>query len=265
MAGAPTDRPRRHCEPCLRRLPFEVESDYLPIRLLASSFLPCGNRAGDARGVLVLLDHLVAGGAANNLPGGTAGNHLLTNSVDNGTPGGGPRGGQGNHLPANSLDGATRPTQAAGRCTGAPAPMRRAEGPPPMATPMQQAATVAAQASLTRMNRQETDEVGWLHGEDVQRRPPFGMPKGIVLLATPEGWCHSVLTEGGGTLCGRLTGVPAETDLAEAQAAVAAVVVGLAHDFHEADVDVAWDPPREPGSWTARAALAAPPRDDASR
>ncbi|MGW8981570.1 hypothetical protein ACWGQ9_02800 [Streptomyces parvus] len=41
-----------------------------------------------------------------------------------------------------------------------------------------------------------------------KRRAPFGMPKGIVLLATPECWRHSVLTEEGGTLCGRLTGLP---------------------------------------------------------
>ncbi|MGW0964687.1 hypothetical protein [Streptomyces sp. NPDC002516] len=82
------------------------------------------------------------------------------------------------------------------------------------------------------------------------------MPTSIVLLATPEGWRHSVLTGEGGMLCGRLADLAADTDTAEAQAAVAAMVVGLAHDFHGADVDVIWDPPREPGSWTARIALA---------
>ncbi|MFF9120499.1 hypothetical protein ACF09Y_33860 [Streptomyces massasporeus] len=41
-----------------------------------------------------------------------------------------------------------------------------------------------------------------------KRRPPFGMPKGIVLLTTPEGWRHSVLTVEGGMLCGRLADVP---------------------------------------------------------
>ncbi|MFJ8827473.1 hypothetical protein ACIREE_37635 [Streptomyces sp. NPDC102467] len=73
------------------------------------------------------------------------------------------------------------------------------------------------------------------------------MPKGITLLATPEGWRHSVLTEEGGMLCGRLADVPANTDPAEARAAVAAIVVGLAHGVHETDVDVTWDPSREPG------------------
>ncbi|MET8134164.1 hypothetical protein ABZV24_19790 [Streptomyces sp. NPDC005251] len=85
------------------------------------------------------------------------------------------------------------------------------------------------------------------------------MPKSIALLATPEGWRHSVLTEEGGMLCGRLADVPANTDPAEARAAVAAMVVELAHDFYEADVDVTWDPPREPGSWTAQVTVAATP------
>jgi hypothetical protein len=74
------------------------------------------------------------------------------------------------------------------------------------------------------------------------------MPRSIVLLATPAGWRHSVLTREGEMSCGRLTDVPANIDPAEARAAVAAMVVGLAHGFHEADVDVTWDPPREPGS-----------------
>ncbi|MFD5570300.1 hypothetical protein [Streptomyces cadmiisoli] len=85
------------------------------------------------------------------------------------------------------------------------------------------------------------------------------MPMGIVLLATPEGWRHSVFTVEGGMLCGRLADVPVNTAPAEARAAVTAMVVGLAQDFHEADVDVTWDPPREPGSWTAQVTVAATP------
>ncbi|MFD3841744.1 hypothetical protein ACFWWC_36665 [Streptomyces sp. NPDC058642] len=90
-------------------------------------------------------------------------------------------------------------------------------------------------------------------------RPPFGMPKGIVLLATPEGWRHTVLTVEGGTLCGRLADVPVNAGPAEARAAAAAMVAGLAHDFHEERVDVTWDPPRDPGSWTAQVTVAAAP------
>ncbi|MFJ9113889.1 hypothetical protein [Streptomyces sp. NPDC102283] len=89
-----------------------------------------------------------------------------------------------------------------------------------------------------------------------KRRPPFGMPKGIVLLATPEGWRHSVLTVEGGMLCGRLADVPVATAPDEAQAAAATMVMGLAHDVHGVHVDVTWDPPREPGAWTAQVTLA---------
>ncbi|MBK3624239.1 hypothetical protein JHN59_05170 [Streptomyces sp. MBT49] len=93
--------------------------------------------------------------------------------------------------------------------------------------------------------------------QEKKRRPPLGMPKGIVLLATPEGWRHSVLTAEGGMLCGCVTGIPVDAGPAEARAAVAAMVVRLAHDFHEERVEVTWDPPLEPGSWTAQLTVAA--------
>ncbi|MGW7096337.1 hypothetical protein [Streptomyces sp. NPDC054874] len=85
------------------------------------------------------------------------------------------------------------------------------------------------------------------------------MPKSIILLATPEGWRHSVLAADGAMHCGHLTHVPVDASSTEARAAAAAMVVGLAQDFHEARVDVTWDPPREPGSWTAQVTVAASP------
>ncbi|MFG3551843.1 hypothetical protein [Streptomyces sp. NPDC047725] len=85
------------------------------------------------------------------------------------------------------------------------------------------------------------------------------MAKGIVLLPTPEGWRHDVPTVDGGMHGGRLTDVPVNAGPAEAQAAAAAMVVGLAHDFHKTRVDVTWDPAREPGSWTAQVTVAASP------
>ncbi len=85
------------------------------------------------------------------------------------------------------------------------------------------------------------------------------MPKGVVLVATPEGWRHSVLTVDGEVLCGHLAEVPVNADPAEARAATAAMVVGLAHDVHQAHVHVTWDPHREPGSWTAQVNAAATP------
>ncbi|MGW1995227.1 hypothetical protein [Embleya sp. NPDC001921] len=83
-----------------------------------------------------------------------------------------------------------------------------------------------------------------------------GVPKGIVLLATPDGWRTSVLTGEGGMICGRLR-VPGDTDPRDARAAAAVMVAELARDFHGVEVEVTWDPPREPSSWTARITVAA--------
>ncbi|MCJ0874965.1 hypothetical protein [Streptomyces sp. AP-93] len=82
----------------------------------------------------------------------------------------------------------------------------------------------------------------------------LGIPKGIVLLATPEAWRFSVLTLEGGVLCGRLD-VAINTNPEDARAAAAAMVTGLARDFHDTDVEVHWDPPPEPWSWTAQVTL----------
>ncbi|MFF8480928.1 hypothetical protein ACGFZG_27135 [Streptomyces antibioticus] len=79
------------------------------------------------------------------------------------------------------------------------------------------------------------------------------------MLATSDGWRLSVLTLDGGMFCGRLADVPLDAGPAEARAAAAAMVVGFARDVHDVRVDVTWDPPREPGSWTGHVTVAAPP------
>ncbi|MFJ8584858.1 hypothetical protein ACIRD2_09380 [Streptomyces sp. NPDC093595] len=88
-----------------------------------------------------------------------------------------------------------------------------------------------------------------------EKRPSFGMPRSIVLLATPEGWRHSVRTVEGGMLCGRLTEVSKDAHPHEARTAAAAMVGELAQNLHEAGVEVTWDPPREPGTWTGHVIL----------
>lgn len=87
-----------------------------------------------------------------------------------------------------------------------------------------------------------------------KKRPVWGLPKGIVLLSTPEGWRTSVLTMEGGMLCGRLD-IPINTAPQDARAAAAVMVTELARDFHDTDVQVHWDPPPEPWSWTAQVTL----------
>lgn len=92
--------------------------------------------------------------------------------------------------------------------------------------------------------------------KDKKNRPAFALPKEIVLSATPESWRTSVLTTEGGMLCGRL-GVPINTDPQDARAAATAWVTDLARDVHDTAVEVNWDPPEEPWSWTAQVTLAA--------
>ncbi|WP_407836017.1 hypothetical protein ACE1OC_05650 [Streptomyces sp. DSM 116496] len=94
-----------------------------------------------------------------------------------------------------------------------------------------------------------------------KRRPSFGLPTGVILMAGRggvgiNGWRTGVIT-GNGTLCGGLGDVPSDVALEEAQRAAAEMVQGLARDYHGREVVVVWDPPSEPGSWTATVVPAA--------
>ncbi|MET9993539.1 hypothetical protein ABZ061_28730 [Streptomyces mutabilis] len=91
--------------------------------------------------------------------------------------------------------------------------------------------------------------------KEKKKQPAWDMLKGIFLFATPEGWRTSVLTESG-NLCGRLD-VPINTDPQDARAAAAVMVTELARDFYDTEVEVSWEPPQEPWSWTAQVTLAA--------
>ncbi|MEV6581195.1 hypothetical protein AB0M92_23835 [Streptomyces sp. NPDC051582] len=91
--------------------------------------------------------------------------------------------------------------------------------------------------------------------KEKKKRHVWGIPKGIVLLATPEGWRFMIQPVEGGMLCGRLD-IPINTAPQDARVAAAAMVVELARDVHDTDVEVTWDPPLEPWSWTAQVTLA---------
>ncbi|MFF3014838.1 hypothetical protein [Streptomyces sp. NPDC057939] len=83
-----------------------------------------------------------------------------------------------------------------------------------------------------------------------KQRPLLGLPKGIVLLATPDGWRHSILTVQGGMLCGRLS--DAILDPEQALAVAEKMLKELARDFHDMAVEVNWDPRLEPWTWTGQ-------------
>ncbi|MCX5130159.1 hypothetical protein [Streptomyces sp. NBC_00347] len=94
-----------------------------------------------------------------------------------------------------------------------------------------------------------------------KQRPSFGLPTGLILMAGRggvgiDGWRTGVVT-GNGTLCGGLGDVPPDVPPEEAQRAAAAMVQGLARDYHGQEVVVVWDPPSKPGRWTAAVVPAA--------
>ncbi|MFJ5228415.1 hypothetical protein ACIQBJ_00830 [Kitasatospora sp. NPDC088391] len=75
------------------------------------------------------------------------------------------------------------------------------------------------------------------------------MPKDIVLLATPPGWRHSLVTSDGGFVCGHLPGIPVE-DAERAKERAAAMLSELGREFHGAVFEVVWEESTSPDSWT---------------
>jgi len=85
-----------------------------------------------------------------------------------------------------------------------------------------------------------------------QQRVPFGVPKDIVLLATPNGWRHSIRTEDGALVCGRLRDVPVGADTEQAKEGAAAMLRELGREFHGTVLEVAWGAAGPSGSWSGR-------------
>lgn len=85
-----------------------------------------------------------------------------------------------------------------------------------------------------------------------QKRIPFGLPKDIVLLATPSGWRHSITATDGALFCGRLSRVPVEADAEQAKDGAAAMLLELGREFHGTALEVMWEPTQLPGSLSGR-------------
>ncbi|CAL9336268.1 hypothetical protein SUDANB120_00173 [Streptomyces sp. enrichment culture] len=75
----------------------------------------------------------------------------------------------------------------------------------------------------------------------------FGLPKEVTLMATPDGWRHSLLTVDDGIVCGGAPhGLTAAAGPDAARAAATAWVVGAARDLHGVEVEVVWDTTWDP-------------------
>ncbi|MGW4088390.1 hypothetical protein [Nocardia sp. NPDC004750] len=69
----------------------------------------------------------------------------------------------------------------------------------------------------------------------------YPMPASIVLIATPEGWRHSVLDTWGGMLCGRLAQIAADASPERARAAAVAMLRDVAREYHDTEIEVVWN------------------------
>lgn len=67
------------------------------------------------------------------------------------------------------------------------------------------------------------------------------MPASIVLIATPEGWRHSILDTRGGMLCGHLPRIPADAAPDQAQAAAVGMLREVARELRGVEIDIPWD------------------------
>jgi len=76
-----------------------------------------------------------------------------------------------------------------------------------------------------------------------------GLPTNIAIFATPDGWRHSILTENGARLCGRLVGLPADASDDAAKSAAAQLISGLGADLHRARLEVTWTGTHDRHTW----------------
>lgn len=84
-----------------------------------------------------------------------------------------------------------------------------------------------------------------------KKAPSWGsVPTGITILATPNGWRHTI--HASGFLCGRL-GLPSGASDDDAKVAAEMMLASLALDFHGVDLEVDWSPGLSPRTWNGEA------------
>ncbi|MGE6955095.1 hypothetical protein [Staphylococcus capitis] len=71
----------------------------------------------------------------------------------------------------------------------------------------------------------------------------------VVIYSTPDGWRHTMVTKGGGQVCGRLSAVPVGADPDIAKDAATALVASLDASFFHLGLNVTWAPDSQPGWW----------------
>ncbi|QES10973.1 hypothetical protein DEJ44_35325 [Streptomyces venezuelae] len=72
-----------------------------------------------------------------------------------------------------------------------------------------------------------------------KKRPPFGIPKEIILLTGRDVWPYTFIADDSGGGCGKVP-VPADATLEEVQTAIFTPLADLTRIFHGVEIEVEW-------------------------
>lgn len=72
-----------------------------------------------------------------------------------------------------------------------------------------------------------------------KKRPPFGIPKEIILLTGQDVWPYTFIADDAGRGCGKVP-VPADATLEEVQTAIFTQLADLTRIFHGVEIEVEW-------------------------
>lgn len=80
-----------------------------------------------------------------------------------------------------------------------------------------------------------------------KKRPPFGIPREIILLSGRETWPYTFIADGSGGGCGKVP-LPADAALEDVQAAIFTQLADHTRTLHGVEIDVVWSS-LTPDSW----------------
>ena len=83
-----------------------------------------------------------------------------------------------------------------------------------------------------------------------KKRPPFGIPREIILLSGQDVWPYTFIADDSGGGCGKVA-MPTDAALEDVQAAVFTPLADLTRTFHGVEIGIAWFP-LTPDSWVGR-------------
>lgn len=72
-----------------------------------------------------------------------------------------------------------------------------------------------------------------------KKRPPFGIPREIILLSGQDVWPYTFVADDSSGGCGKVP-IPSDAAVEDVQAAVSTLVADLTRSLHGVEIDVAW-------------------------